>query len=112
MTSMNAGELDGGFIGLSSAVGDIALADLSGGDLGQFFRQSDNGLIRKQRGGVLELFNLSFDLGGDAGIAMAYGDGHDAAEEIQVFVAVGVPEVLHAGMVGYQRLGVIIGDGR
>ena len=43
---------------------------------------------------------------------MAHGDGHNAAEEIQVFIAVRVPEVLHAGMVSHQRLGVIISDGR
>src|SRR5579864_2654573 len=39
------------------------------------------------------------------------GDGHNAAEEIQVLVAFHVPDVLHAGVVGDQGIAVIGADG-
>src|SRR5690349_21919889 len=42
---------------------------------------------------------------------MAHRNRDDAAEEIEVLFAVGVPQVLHAGVVGDQRLGVVGGDG-
>ena len=112
MTGMDTGELDSGFVGLSTAVGQKALANFPGGDLGQLFCQSHNRLIGKQRGGVLELVHLGFNLGGDTRIAMADGDSHDAAKEIQVLVALGVPQVLHAGVISHQRFRVISADGR
>ena len=53
---------------------------------------------------MLQLVDLSFDLGGDPRIGMAGGNGHDAAEEIQILLAVSIPQVLHAGVIGDQGI--------
>ena len=47
--------LDGGLVGFRAAVREVALADLSGSDLGDLFRQGDDGFIGKHGGGMLQL---------------------------------------------------------
>ena len=50
------------------------------------------------------------DLGVDLVVAVADADGHDAAEEIQILVAVGVPDILVLGARDDQRLLVEMED--
>ena len=57
---------------------------------------------------MLQLVELRLHLGCDPGIAMADADGDDAAEEVEVLIAIHVPDVLHAPMVHGHRLGVVI----
>ncbi len=111
-SGIHARDLHSGLIGLGAAVADKALADFSGSDLRQFFRQGHDGFVREDGGSMLQLVHLRFDLGSDARVSMAHGDGHDAAEEIQILVAINVPYVLHGRMVGHERVVVIRGDGR
>ena len=40
---------------------------------------------------------------------MADGDGHDATEEVEIFLAFAVPEVLHGGVVSDERIGEVDG---
>ena len=67
-------------------------------------------LIGIERGSVLQAVHLRGDFAGDFGIAVADGNGEDAAEEVEVLVAVEVPEVLHLAAVGDQRLLEVVGD--
>jgi len=43
---------------------------------------------------------------------VADADGDDAAKEIEILLAVEIPKVLHAGVVGDERFLVIINDRR
>ena len=81
---------------------------LPGRDLRQLFRQRDNRFVGKQRGSVLQLVDLRLDLRRDLRIAVAHADGHDPAEEIEVLVALDIPQVLHRAVVGHQRMLVIV----
>jgi len=56
------------------------------------------------RGDVLQRVHLAVDLGVDFLIAVAHADGDDAAQEIQVLIAVGVPDVLVLGARHNERL--------
>jgi len=50
---------------------------------------------------VLQPVDLRAHLAGNLRIAVAHGDGKDAAEEIEILVAFHVPEVLHFAAVGH-----------
>ncbi len=56
-------------------------------------------LVREHGGDVLQLVDLRVNLGVHLVVAMADADGDDAAEEIQILVAVGIPDVLIFGVV-------------
>ena len=59
---------------------------------------------------VLQRIHLRVELRVDAVVAVADADRHDAAEEIEILVAVGVPDVLVLGARDHQRLLVIVKD--
>src|SRR5689334_17118400 len=61
---------------------------------------------------MLQLVNLRFDLARHARVGVPHRNGDNPAKEIQVLVALHVPKVLHAGVVGDQRIRIISGDGR
>ena len=44
----HAGQLDGGLVGLRAAIAEISLADLSGRDLCQFFRNGHHRFVGEQ----------------------------------------------------------------
>ena len=108
----HAREQDRGFVRFGAGAGEEALLQFSGRDLGELFGERDDGFVGEKRRGVLELVDLRLDLRSDLGIAVADADGDDAAEEIEVFVALDVPEILHRGVVGDERMLVIIRDRR
>ena len=112
MACEHSRDLNRSLVGFSAAVGEKAATDLPWRDLCDFFRQRNHCFVWENGGGVLQFVHLGLDLGGNAGIRMAYGDGDDAAKEVQVLVAIDVPQVLHAGVIGDQRLGEVIGDRR
>ena len=107
-----AGGEDGGLIGLGSAVGEETLGELAirrdGGDL---LGQSGLRLIGEHGGDVLQGINLLVDLGVDLVVAMAHAHGDDPAEEVQVLIAVGVPDILILGARDDQRLLIVMKDG-
>jgi len=89
-SGVDARELDGGFVGFGAAVAEETLSDLAGSDLRQLLRERDDGFVRKKSGGVLELVDLRLDLRGDAWVRVSDGDGDNAAEEIEILVALDV----------------------
>ena len=61
------------------------------------FGERDLRLIREDRRDMLQLGHLLGDFLIHCFVAMAHADGDDAAEEIQVLIAVGVPNELIFG---------------
>jgi len=57
---------------------------------------------------VLQLVHLRVDLAGDSWIAVAYGNGQDPAKKIEVLAPFDVPDVLHFGVIGDQRVLVVV----
>lgn len=53
--------------------------------------------------------HLRGNFAGNLGIAMANRDGEDAAEKVEVLVAVKIPEVLHLATIGDQQLLEVVG---
>ena len=102
---------NGGFVGFAAGVGEEAFLQIAGSDLRHFFGEIDDGFVGIERGGVLQAIDLRLDFAGDLGIGVADGDGEDAAEEIEILAAFEIPDVLHVGAVGDQRMLVEIGDG-
>ncbi len=100
----HAREQDGGFVGFAAGIGEEALLQSAGRDLGDFFGQIDDGFVGVERRGVLQAVDLRLDLAGDLGIGVADGDGQDAAEEVEVLAAFEIPDVLHAGAVDDERV--------
>ena len=76
-----------------------------------FFGERDDLFVRVKRREMLQFVDLGVDLAGDFGIAVANGDGEDAAEKVEVLAALDVPDVLHFGTIGDERPLVVIGDG-
>ena len=111
MSGMHARKLDGRFVRFRPAVAEKAATDFSGSDLGQLFSQGNHSFIRKQRGGVLKLIYLGLDLGGDPRIAVTHGNRDDSTKKVEVLVALQVPQILHGGMIGHQRIRVISRNG-
>ena len=82
--------------------------NLARSDLRQLFRQRHDGFVREKRRGVLQLVDLRLDLRRDLRIAMSQPDRHDPAEEIEVLVPLDVPQVLHRGVVGHERVLIVV----
>ena len=78
---------------------------------GKLLRQRGLRLIGEHRGDVLQAVDLRVQLLIHLFVAMADADGDDAAEEIQVLIAVGIPDVLILGVRDDQRLFVVMEDG-
>ncbi len=106
---VTAGGEDCGFVGFGAAVGEEGLGQLSArGDSGQLLRQRRLRLISEDRGDVLHGLQLLHDLPGYGRVGMADADGHDAAEEIQILVAVGIPDELVPGARQHQGSLVVV----
>ena len=78
---------------------------------GDLLRERRLRLIGEDGGDVLERVELLVDFGVHLLVAVADAHGDDAAEEVEILVAVGVPDVLVLGAVDDQRLFVIVEDG-
>src|ERR1700682_1525601 len=81
-------------------------------DLRDFFSQGYDLFVGIQGGSVLQAVDLRVDLAGDFGVTVADGDGEDASEEIKIFFALEVPEVLHFAAIDNQGLLEIVGHRR
>ena len=106
----HAGEQDGGLVGFAAGVGEETLLQVTGSDVGDFFGECDDVFVGVEGGGVLESMHLSSDFIGNLWIAVADGDGEDAAEKVEVFVSLDVIDILHFAPVGYERLLKVVGD--
>ena len=107
-----AGGENRGFVGFGAAVGEERFGELAGGrDLGQFLRERGLRLIGEDGGYVLQLVDLRVQLLVHLFVAVADADGDDAAEEIQILIAVRVPHVLIFGVRDHQRFFVVVEDG-
>src|ERR1035441_6983903 len=89
---------NGGFVGFGAAVGEERFGQLAiGRERGDFLGKSRLRFIGVDGGDVLQGVHLAVDLGVDLLIAVAHADGDDAAQKIQVLIAVRVPDVLIFG---------------
>ena len=103
---------DGGFVGFGPAVGEEAFGEAAAGrERGDLLGERGLRLIGEQGGDVLQGIELLVDLGIDLVVAVADAHGDDAAEEIQVLIAIGVPDVLVLGAGDYQGLFVEMKNG-
>jgi hypothetical protein len=102
---------NGGFVGLRAAVGEKRLREAPlRRERSDLLRQSRLRRGGEDRGDVLEAVHLLVHARVHALVAVADADGDDAAEEIQVAVAVGVPHVLVLGAIDDERLRVVVED--
>ncbi len=69
------------------------------------------GFVGEKGGDVAELDELILNLAGHGLVAVADADGDDAAEEIEVLIAVGVPDMLVLGVGDDEGLLVVMEDG-
>ena len=104
VTGVHARYLDSSLVCLSAAVREEALGDLSRSDLSDFLGKCDDGFVGEESRSVLQLVDLRFHLRGNPRVGMTNRDGHDAAEEVEILVAIGIPEILHAGVICDERL--------
>ena len=74
--------------------------------------ESDLGLGEEDGGDVLEFIDLGMDFGVDLIVAMADADSEDATEEIEILVAIGIPDKLVFGAFDHERVFEIVEDGR
>ncbi len=103
---------NGGFVRFRAGVGEEALLQISWRNLCNLFRQSHDMLGGIERRSVLQPVDLRGHFAGNLRVAVAHGNSQDAAKEIEIFVALHVPQVLHLAAVSYQRLLEIIGHRR
>ncbi len=61
---------------------------------------------------MAELVDLGLLRAVTRGLAVADADGDDAAEEVEVALAVDVPDVLHLAALDGEGIGEVVGDGR
>ncbi len=100
----------GHFIGFRTAVGEIAFLQLAGRNLGHLLSQRHHGLGGEQGRSVLQAVNLGLDFRGHFFIGVAHADGDNAAQKVEILLAVHVEEVLALAVVEHQRVFVIGGD--
>ncbi len=102
-----------GLVGFRAAIGEERLGELAPGrDLSQLLRERRLRLVGEHRRDVLQAIDLRVQLPVHVLIAVADADGDDAAEEIQILIAVGVPDVLILGPRNNERFLVVVEDGR
>ena len=102
---------DGGLVCLRAGAGEKRLLQVPRRDLRQFLRQVRLRLVRVQRRGVIDLFDLIDDRLDDFRIGVADRNREHPAEGVEVFIALIVPHpgplALHQG----DRLLVVHRDG-
>ena len=74
--------------------------------------EGDLGLREEDGGDVLEFIELGMDFGIDFIVTMADADGEDATEEIEILVAIGIPDELVFGAFDDERVFEIVEDRR
>jgi len=102
-------EQNGGFIGFGAGIREKALLQVPWRDLRDLLCQCHDVFVGIERRRVLQPVDLRVHFAGDLRVAVPHGDGQDAAEEIEVPVAVKIPQVLHLAAVGDERLLEVVG---
>lgn len=112
VASVQAGGVDGGFVGLGAGVGEHGPRKRAAGrDGGKLPGQLHHGCRGVKGGRVAEGVDLAVDTSVDLVVAVADGNGDDAAEEVEVLAAFGVPHVLVLGAGEGEGLAVEVEDG-
>ena len=96
-----------GLVGLGAAVGEERFFQPPRRDLRELFRQPHLRLIGVERRHVLHLMGLLVNGAGDFVVAVADADRENAAEEIQILLALNVIDVLILRMFDHQRLVIV-----
>ena len=103
---------DGRLIRLGAAVCKEGFAQPAAGrDLGDAFGQCGLGLGSEDRGDVLQSVDLLVNPGIHFLVAMSDANGENAAEKVQILVAVSVVNILVFGARNHQRFLVVVEDG-
>src|SRR5471030_157497 len=101
------------FIGLRSAIREERFRQLAArSNLRNLLGQRGLRLIRKYRGYVLQLVHLLVDLGIHLLVTMAHAYRNNAAEEVQILMAVGIPHILILGVRDHHRFLVVMKNRR
>ena len=108
VSGVDASHHHGHVVGLGARVDEVAHFQVSrhGGD-------EPPGVLVDLRveingGRVPQLVHLGVQSGVDFRMTMTDADGDDAAEEIQIALAVGVPQPLHGTAVDVKRAGIVV----
>jgi hypothetical protein len=105
------GGVDGRVVGLRAAVGEEGFFETAGRDLVELLGEVGLRLVGVERGGVLDGAHLLDDGLGHLRVCVADADGEDAAEAVEVAVALVVPDVLPLAADERERLLVVHRDG-
>src|ERR1700722_11769174 len=95
VSRVHARRLNRRLIGFSAAVREEGFLQRAGRDLGQLFGERHHRLVGKAGGYVLQAVDLSFGARDDPRITVAHADGYDAAKEVEILLALDVPNMLH-----------------
>ena len=106
------GRQDGHVVGLAAAVGEIRHLQAGRHLGGQLLAVQPDGRVDVDRRGVLQPADLLADPLDLLGMAMADGNGDDAADGVEVPLTLLVIEVLHVTLDDHDGLFVILHDGR
>ena len=90
---------DGGFVRLAAAVGEEGFLQRAGRERGYFLGHLHHDLVDEECGGVLQALQLLDSALGDFLVAVADRDGQHTAEEIEVALAISVPQLLTPGVI-------------
>lgn len=90
---VGGGEQEGRVVGFGAGGGEEDAGVGDAGELGDAFREVDHLAVEVEGRGVDDAAGLFADGFGDFGECVGGHGGEDAAEEVEVFVAVGVPDV-------------------
>ena len=107
---MKLSEKNGSLVGLGAAVGKKRLLQFSRRHGGELFCEADVRFGGVERGNVLEPSGLLLDRAGDFVVAVPDADSDDAAEEIEILLAVKIVNVTAFRVVDDQRLVIVVGD--
>ena len=102
VAGVESGHEDGEVVGFRSGVDEVDAVEGIGEGGGEGFGVFDDGGVKVAGGGVLDEAGLGDEGGGDFGVAVADGDGADAAEAVEVTAAGFVEEVLHFAFDGHE----------
>ena len=109
LAGVGARQLDGVFVGVGAAQGEQEVVQVPGGDLGEQLAQQGARFGRHRRAGIGQLARLVDDGVDHALVAVTDIDAHGHRIEIQVALAVHVPEIDAFGRLDRDRRDFALG---